>query len=133
MGRRAIKLIKPKRKYTRRVPELPKELPELPDRSTDLGLGVYDAETRTILWPDGRRTGSNLEPIVTMRLSLEQARHLQQGLADLMCWCRGYCAASRRDGFGDYDPMGISEARDLHIALKAAIEDHEKGNQHVAR
>jgi hypothetical protein len=65
--------------------------------------------------------------MVTVRLSQEQAERLSYGLSDLLCWCRGYCAANRREGISDYDPIGISQCRDLNIALKGAIDDFEKG------
>jgi hypothetical protein len=68
---------------------------------------------------------------VHISLTPERARDLQQGLADLNCWTRGYVCALPADDRLAYGPMGISEARDINIILKGAIGDHEDGKDPV--
>ncbi|BAQ44360.1 hypothetical protein [Methylobacterium aquaticum] len=60
-------------------------------------------------------------PWVNVPIELAQARALSEGLADLLCWLRGYSAASdplRGDG-----PLGVDEARSVRILLRSAIQD----------
>lgn len=65
------------------------------------------------------------EPAITLSFSKEAAQRLQAGLSDLLCWCRGFTAASSVMSFGD-SPLGVEECRDLNIALKRAIDSAEK-------
>lgn len=62
------------------------------------------------------------EPIVTLRMTKRQAEWAQSGLSDIACWARGFNAALK-DGEGDRAPMGITEIRELNIALKKALEE----------
>lgn len=70
-----------------------------------------------ILDPDFAEVG---EPIVTLRMSKSQAEYAQSGLSDLLCWCRGFMAGRGEDFH--YEPIGVTETRELNIAIKKAIE-----------
>lgn len=59
------------------------------------------------------------EPIVTITMSKDTAERLQHGLSDLLCWCRGYAAASGENSYNG--PIGVEETRDMNIKLKEAI------------
>lgn len=58
---------------------------------------------------------------VTLTLSVEDARLLSSGMADLLCWCRGFIAGRADDH--DSHPMGVEETRSLRLKLLAAIEN----------
>lgn len=58
---------------------------------------------------------------VTLKLSVEDARHFSSGMADLLCWCRGFIAGRADDH--DSHPMGVEETRSLRLKLLAAIEN----------
>ncbi|GJE77482.1 hypothetical protein [Methylorubrum suomiense] len=58
---------------------------------------------------------------VTLMLSVEDARHLSSGMADLLCWCRGFIAGRADDH--DSHPMGVEQTRTLRLKLIRAIED----------
>jgi hypothetical protein len=75
-----------------------------------------------IIDPDMREDG---EPVVTLEMSVRQAEWLSSGLSDLLCWARGFNAALPPDEH-DRSPMGISQTREMNIALKRAIERAEK-------
>lgn len=68
--------------------------------------------------------GNPTEPVVTIRMTKRQAEWASSGLADMACWVRGFNAALK-DGEGDRSPMGLSEIRELNIALKKALEAAE--------
>lgn len=74
-----------------------------------------------IIDPDMREID---EPIVAVRMSLSQAQSVQGGLADILCWSRGFMAAKGEDFH--YDPMGVNEIRELNLALKRSIEEAKK-------
>lgn len=57
---------------------------------------------------------------VTIIIPLEQAESIRDGLADVLCWHRGFKAASK-DMDDDTDPMGVWALRDIRIALGDAI------------
>lgn len=59
------------------------------------------------------------EPTVTITMPKEAAERIQHGLSDLLCWCRGYAAASGESSYNG--PIGVEEARDMNIKLKDAI------------
>ncbi|MCH4542961.1 hypothetical protein [Ochrobactrum sp. A-1] len=61
------------------------------------------------------------EPIVTIRMTKKQAEWAQNGLSDIACWVRGFNAAIG-DTDNDRKPLGLSEIRELNIALKKALE-----------
>jgi hypothetical protein len=67
------------------------------------------------------------EPIVTVEMTLRQAEQVRDGLADLLCWHRGFAAANS-NRCDDFSPMGVDVARELNIALKRAIEAAIKGD-----
>lgn len=61
-----------------------------------------------------------------VHLWLDDAVAIQQGLADLACWCRGFEAGrATADVPGDFGPLGIESLRDMNRRLKAAIEAAE--------
>ena len=64
------------------------------------------------------------EPIVTVRMTKRQAEWAQHGLSDIACWVRGFTAALGPDET-DRAPLGLSEIRELNIALKKALERAE--------
>lgn len=57
---------------------------------------------------------------ITLTLSVEDARHFSSGMADLLCWCRGFIAARPEEH--DRHPMGVEETRTLRLKLMAALE-----------
>ncbi|ARO24792.1 hypothetical protein TAL182_CH03047 [Rhizobium sp. TAL182] len=61
------------------------------------------------------------EPVVTIRMTKAQAEWAQSGLSDIACWARGFNAALK-EGESDRSPMGLSEIRELNIALKKALD-----------
>jgi hypothetical protein len=64
------------------------------------------------------------EPIVTVRMTKRQAEWAQHGLSDIACWSRGFIAALK-ESESDRAPIGLTEVRELNIALKRAIEAAE--------
>ena len=58
------------------------------------------------------------EPTVCLEIPASEAEAISDGMADLLCWCRGYMA-----GCEDLDkhPMGVNETRELRIKLQAAL------------
>jgi hypothetical protein len=62
-----------------------------------------------------------LSEYVTIKVRRNLLLEFQQGLADLMCWCRGYQAASR-DSNSEYDPIGVDDCQRLNIRLKEWID-----------
>lgn len=62
---------------------------------------------------------------VTLTLSVEDARHFSSGMADLLCWCRGFIAGCPSEH--DHHPMGVEETRTLRLKLIRAIEDAAEG------
>ncbi|WP_164901720.1 hypothetical protein [Neorhizobium lilium] len=68
--------------------------------------------------------GEPTDPVVTIRMTKRQAEWASAGLADMACWVRGFNAALK-DGESDRSPLGLSEIRELNIALKKALEASE--------
>lgn len=65
------------------------------------------------------------EPLgITLGFSAKDAHRLQQSLADLACWHRGYAAGRPIDD--EHDPMGVEAIRTLNRALKAALDAAER-------
>lgn len=62
------------------------------------------------------------EPVVALRMTKKQAEWASAGLSDLLCWARGFNAALSPDDH-ERAPMGVSEIRELNIALKKALEE----------
>ena len=62
---------------------------------------------------------------VTITLSKEKADRLSHGMADLLCWCRGFRAALGPDD-REREPFGDWAARDMNIELKDAISRAEQ-------
>ncbi|MGP4849582.1 hypothetical protein ACTXGQ_36135, partial [Marinobacter sp. 1Y8] len=52
-------------------------------------------------------------------ITLAQADRFSSGMADLLCWARGFMAARPDDS--DSHPMGVNQTRDLRLALIDAI------------
>lgn len=75
-----------------------------------------------IIDPDIREVD---EPVITIEMSMRQAEWVSNGLSDLLCWAQGFNAALSQDDH-DRSPMGVSQAREMNIALKRAIERAEK-------
>lgn len=61
---------------------------------------------------------------VTITLSRERADRLSNGMADLLCWCRGFRAAIGPDT--EREPFGDWAAREMNIELKDAISRAER-------
>jgi hypothetical protein len=76
-----------------------------------------------VIDPDFREVD---EPVVTLAMSKTQAEWVSHGLSDQLCWCNGFNAALSPADDHDRRPMGISQMRELNIALKRAIERAEK-------
>lgn len=154
MGRRAIKLIKPKRKYTRRVPKLPEELPisTKKERPEPVSFRNLPASEQFVSEWDVLRaaamkaekdeftfagktyrtlSGRAVAPAAThvlVSLPLAEAEEIAFGMADLLCWHRGYGAGRKFDG--STDPMGVEQVRTMRIALDGAIRQaREKGEK----
>ena len=60
------------------------------------------------------------EKEVILSFSLKQAEKIRDGLADVLCWHRGFKAASK-DMDDDTDPMGVWALRDMSIELRRSI------------
>jgi hypothetical protein len=59
------------------------------------------------------------EGTVTITMSRDRAERLGEGMADLLCWCRGYMAA--RPENDQHSPMGVDETRDVRLAILDAL------------
>ncbi|MDP2358691.1 MAG: hypothetical protein Q8M31_21910 [Beijerinckiaceae bacterium] len=46
---------------------------------------------------------------ITIKIDIAEARRLQHGMADLLCWVQGFNAACPEDR--DRHPMGVEETR----------------------
>lgn len=57
--------------------------------------------------------------VVTLTLTMDEAEHLSSGVADLLCWCRGYMAGISENTSNA--PIGVEETRTLRIKLKQAM------------
>jgi hypothetical protein len=66
------------------------------------------------------------EPVVTISMGKRAAEWVSAGLSDQLCWCNGFNAALNPSEDHDRRPMGMSQMRELNIALKRAIERAEK-------
>jgi hypothetical protein len=62
---------------------------------------------------------------VTITIPKDKAESMRDGLADLLCWCRGFRAALGPDT-NEREPFGDWAAREMNIALKDAIARTEK-------
>lgn len=54
---------------------------------------------------------------VVIEMSEEEARDLDAGMADLLCWCRGFAAAYT----GDNGPMGVDELREIRSEIAGLL------------
>jgi hypothetical protein len=66
---------------------------------------------------------AEVEPMVVIRMSKAEADRLQHGMADILCWVRGFIAACP-DAF-DRHPMGAYEVRDMRDAVRRALDELE--------
>lgn len=64
------------------------------------------------------------ERTVTITMTLEQAKDWRAGLADILCWTRGFCAACPEDT--SRHPLGVFEAQELSLRLRDAINLADK-------
>lgn len=58
---------------------------------------------------------------VQINMSIDEAEEISSGLADLLCWHRGFAAARQGTELDHDDPMGVNSLRDLRIRLTSAI------------
>lgn len=58
-------------------------------------------------------------PGLLLPITVAQAERFSSGMADLLCWARGFMAARPDDS--DSHPMGVNRTRDLRLALIDAI------------
>lgn len=65
---------------------------------------------------------------VVIRMSKEEAERISFGLSDLLCWHAGYASGVSSDPLrsSDDDPMGRSEAREINIKIKQALNRAEE-------
>lgn len=61
---------------------------------------------------------------VKIAMTMEQAETLSNGMSDLLCWVRGYMAAS--DALDGNGPIGQDEVREMRILLQSAMRKAEK-------
>lgn len=54
-------------------------------------------------------------------LTRKEMESLSYGLADLLCWHRGFSAGREGLADGDNSPMGVDAVRKLNIKLKEAL------------
>jgi len=55
-------------------------------------------------------------------LTREEAERISYGLADLLCWHRGFSAARAGTDLDENEPMGVKSARDINLKIKDALE-----------
>jgi hypothetical protein len=64
----------------------------------------------------------NLPPkVVTIELTMAEAERFRDGMADVICWSRGFNAGLGPDR-RDEGPMSINDLSDLNLKIKSAIE-----------
>lgn len=64
----------------------------------------------------------NLPPkVVTIELTMAEAERFRDGMADVICWSRGFHAGLGPDR-RDEGPMSINDLSDLNLKIKSAIE-----------
>lgn len=61
---------------------------------------------------------------VTITLTRGDAERIKGGLADVLCWVRGFRAACPDDT--ERHPLGVPETRDIADRLTAALNDPEE-------
>lgn len=69
---------------------------------------------------------AEVEPMVVLRMSKADAERVQHGMADILCWVRGFVAACPEDP--ERHPMGVHEVRDMRDAIRRAIDTSDEGN-----
>ncbi len=62
-----------------------------------------------------------LSETITITLDRKKAGRLGEGMADLLCWCRGYMAG--RPEHDQFSPMGVDETREIRLAILDALND----------
>lgn len=69
-------------------------------------------------------TGSHTksEPVVTLELTLGDARRISDGLSYLALWCHGFNAALSPEEHARR-PWGTDAVTDINLKLKAAIKE----------
>lgn len=58
---------------------------------------------------------------ITITLTREAAESISYGLADLLCWHRGFAAAREGMDLDQNSPMGIESVRTISLKLKDAL------------
>jgi len=58
---------------------------------------------------------------VMIRMDIEKARSIQSGIADVLCWIRGFCAAYQ----GDFPPFNVDKVQEVNAAFQDAIDQVE--------
>ncbi len=66
---------------------------------------------------------ADLSANVLLVLTSEEAARLSEGMADLLCWARGFAAACPAEP--ERHPMGAESTRRMRELLKRAIRDAE--------
>ena len=61
------------------------------------------------------------KPTITLTLTREEAERISYGLADLLCWHRGFSAARAGTDLDEHEPMGVACARDINLKIKDAL------------
>lgn len=59
---------------------------------------------------------------ITITLTHEEAKRFSYGLADLLCWHRGFSAAREGTDLDNNGPMGVESARDLRLKILSQLE-----------
>ena len=60
---------------------------------------------------------------VAIHMDKREAEDCQQGMADLLCWMRGFASCLYLMDRGDLVPMGLDEAQRMNVLLKGALDD----------
>lgn len=69
---------------------------------------------------------SGVEPTVVISMSKAEAVRLQDGMADILCWARGFIAACPEDSARH--PMGVCEVRDMRDVIRRSIDAIDEGS-----
>lgn len=150
MGRKPKIILRTKRKYTRRVPipiktkkarpepSVSFRMPPAPEpfvsewdvlraAATKAEKDEFTFEGATYRTLSGRAVAPAATHVL-VTLPLAEAEEIAAGMADLLCWLRGYVAARGNDG--QNGPMGRELTRTMRIALDSAIRQaREKGEK----
>lgn len=62
---------------------------------------------------------------VTITLSIKEARQIDNGLSDLLCWLNGFQAAREGTDLSNSVPMGVESLRQLRTKLNNQLPSSE--------